>query len=165
MALPVRELPVGDWIYEMKVDGYRALAFKADQEVRLFSRNRNSFNNDYPLLVSSLKALKPNRFIIDGEVAALDEHGRHSFQLLQSYGSHKHTPLVYYAFDLLSLEGSDLRSRPLVERRELLAKLLNKAPANIKFSEELQGSRGGTDSGRAQVQARRPHCKKTRLAL
>jgi len=58
-----------------------------------------------------------------------------------SYGSHKHTPLVYYAFDLLSLEGSDLRSRPLIERRELLAKLLKKAPENIKFSEELRGTK------------------------
>jgi bifunctional non-homologous end joining protein LigD len=141
MALPVRELPIGDWIYEMKVDGYRALAFKADQEVRLVSRNRNSFNNDYPLIIDALKSLKTKNFTIDGEIAALDEHGRPSFQLLQSYGSHKHTPLVYYAFDLLSLDGSDLRSRPLIERRELLAKLLKKAPENIKFSEELQGTR------------------------
>ena len=141
MALPVRELPVGDWIYEMKIDGYRALAFKADQEVRLISRNRNSFNSDYPLLIDSLKLLKPKSFTIDGEIAALDEHGRPSFQLLQSYGSHKRTPLVYYAFDLLRLEGSDLRSRPLLERRELLAKLLKKAPENIKFSEQLQGSK------------------------
>ena len=141
MALPVRELPVGDWIYEMKIDGYRALAFKVDQEVRLVSRNRNSFNDNYPLLIDSLKSLKPKGFVIDGEVAALDQHGRPSFQLLQSYGSRKRTPLVYYAFDLLSLEGSDLRSRPLIERRERLAKLLEKAPENIKFSEELQGSK------------------------
>jgi bifunctional non-homologous end joining protein LigD len=141
MALPVRDLPVGDWIYEMKIDGYRALAFKADQEVRLVSRNRNSFNDDYPLLIDSLKSLKPKSFTIDGEIAALDEHGKPSFQLLQSYGSHKRIPLVYYAFDLLRLEGSDLRSRPLLERRELLAKLLKKAPENIKFSEQLQGSK------------------------
>jgi bifunctional non-homologous end joining protein LigD len=125
----------------MKIDGYRALAFKADQEVRLVSRNRNSFNDDYPLLIDSLKSLKPKSFIVDGEVAALDEDGRPSFQLLQSYGAHKRTPLVYYTFNLLSLEGSDLRSRPLIERRELLAKLLKKAPENIKFSEQLRGSR------------------------
>ena len=79
----------------MKIDGYRALAFKADQEVRLVSRNRNSFNDDYPLLIDSLKSLKPKSFIVDGEVAALDEDGRPSFQLLQSYGAHKRTPLVY----------------------------------------------------------------------
>ena len=56
MALRVPELPLGDWIYEMKIDGYRALAFKADQQVRLVSRNRNSFKNDCRLLIDSLKA-------------------------------------------------------------------------------------------------------------
>jgi bifunctional non-homologous end joining protein LigD len=79
--------------------------------------------------------------IIDGEIAALDSEGKTSFQLLQSYGSGKRIPLVYYAFDLLNLEGTDLRARPLAERRKLLADLLKKAPDNIRFSEELQGSR------------------------
>src|SRR6516225_1152718 len=141
MALRARELQVGNWLYEMKFDGYRALAFKAGSEVRLLSRNRTLFNDNYPQLVDSLKALKAKKFIIDGEIAALDQHGRSSFQLLQSYGVRKGIPLVYYAFDLLSLDGTDLRSQPLVERRELLAKLLKKAPENIKSSEELQGRR------------------------
>ena len=61
-ALSVRELPVGKWIYEMKINGYRALAFKVDQEVRLVSRNRNSFNDDYPALIGSLKSPKPSFF-------------------------------------------------------------------------------------------------------
>jgi bifunctional non-homologous end joining protein LigD len=140
-ALRVRELPTGNWLYEMKFDGYRALAFKAGAEVRLLSRNRTLFNDNYPVLVDALKSLKAKNFIIDGEIAALDQHGRSSFQLLQSYGIRKQIPLVYYAFDLLSLDGTDLRSRPLIERRQLLAKLLKKAPDNIRFSEELQGSR------------------------
>jgi bifunctional non-homologous end joining protein LigD len=55
LALPVRDLPIGNWLCEIKFDGYRALAFKADKEVRLISRNRNSFNDDYPVLVDSLK--------------------------------------------------------------------------------------------------------------
>jgi len=79
--------------------------------------------------------------IIDGEIAALDPTGRTSFQLLQSYGIRKDIPLVYYAFDLLNLEGTDLRSPQLTERRQLLAKLLNKAPDNIRFSEELLGTK------------------------
>jgi bifunctional non-homologous end joining protein LigD len=142
MALPVRDLPTGDWIYEIKFDGYRALAIKTDKEVSLISRNRNSFNDDYPVLVDSLsKSLKTKSFTIDGEITALDENGRSSFQLLQGYGKAKHTPLVYYAFDLLSLDSADLRSRPLTERRKLLAKLLKKAPENIKFSEELTGNK------------------------
>jgi bifunctional non-homologous end joining protein LigD len=139
LALSVPDLPAGDWIYEVKFDGYRALAFKTGSEVQLFSRNRKLFNNNYPVLVDALKSLK-SEFIIDGEITALDQNGGSSFQLLQSYGFRSEIPLVYYAFDLLSLDGTDLRSRPLVERRKLLAKLLKKAPQNIKFSEELQGS-------------------------
>jgi bifunctional non-homologous end joining protein LigD len=140
-ALPVRELPVGDWVYELKFDGYRALAFKAGKEVRLVSRNQVNFGNDYPQLIDALKLLTAKNVIIDGEIAALDQNGKTSFQLLQSYGSGKQIPLVYYAFDLLNLEGTDLRSRPLVERRKLLAKVLKKAPDNIRFSEELLGTR------------------------
>jgi bifunctional non-homologous end joining protein LigD len=140
-AMKVNELPAGDWLYEMKFDGYRALAFKADKAVRLISRNRNSFNDDYSVLVDSLKSLKTKSCTIDGEITALDENGRSSFQLLQGYGKAKHTPFVYYAFDLLSLDGADLRSRPLTERRKLLAKLLKNAPENIKFSEELTGTK------------------------
>src|SRR6516164_490400 len=141
MALRVRELPVGNWVYEMKFDGYRALAFKVGSEVRLLSRNRTLFNDNYPKLVDSFKTLKAKNFIIDGEIAALDDQGRSSFQLLQSYALRKGIPLVYYAFDVMSLEGTDLRSRALVERREQLAKLLKKAPWNIKLSEELQETR------------------------
>ena len=117
LALSVPDLPAGEWIYEIKFDGYRTLAFKMDKEVRLLSRNRTLFNDNYPQLVDALKSLKARSFIIDGEIAALDEKGRSSFQLLQSYGVAKGIPLVYYVFDLLSLEGTDLRSRLLVEAR------------------------------------------------
>jgi bifunctional non-homologous end joining protein LigD len=141
LALPVRDLPVGNWLYEIKFDGYRALAIKVANEVRLISRNRKSFNDDYPVLIDSLKLLKTKSFTIDGEITALDENGRSSFQLLQGYGKAKHTPLVYYAFDLRSLDSADLCPRPLIERRKLLAKLLKNAPENIKFSEELTGTK------------------------
>ncbi|MBV8282454.1 MAG: hypothetical protein JO347_10395 [Candidatus Eremiobacteraeota bacterium] len=140
-ALRVQELPVGDWLYELKFDGYRALAFKAGKEVRLISRNRTNFDNDYPLLIDALKSLTAKQATIDGEIAALDDKGRSSFQLLQSYGKAKKTPLVYYAFELLFLDGADLRARPLVERRKLLARLLKKAPDHIRLSEELQAPR------------------------
>jgi hypothetical protein len=103
-ALRVPELPAGNWLYEMKFDGYRALAFKAGREVRLISRNKIDFGDDYPLLLDALKSLVAKSFVIDGEIAALDQNGRSSFQLLQSYGIRKNIPLVYYAFDLLSLE-------------------------------------------------------------
>jgi bifunctional non-homologous end joining protein LigD len=139
-ALRVHDLPDGNWIYEVKFDGYRALAFKADKEVRFVSRNRTVFNNDYPELVDALKLLTAKSAIVDGEITALDQNGKSSFQLLQSYGKTKQTPLVYYAFDLLFLDGTDLRSRPLGERRKLLAKLLRQALDNIRFSENLRGT-------------------------
>jgi bifunctional non-homologous end joining protein LigD len=141
MALRAADLPVGKWIYELKFDGYRALTFKIDKQVRLVSRNRTNFNKDYPELIDALKLLTARSVTIDGEITALDQNGKSSFQLLQSYGKAKQTPLVYHAFDLLFLEGTDLRSRPLIERRKLLAKVLKKGPDNIRFSEELRGTR------------------------
>jgi len=76
------------------------------QEARLVSRNRTNFGTDYPQLIDALKSLNAKQAIIDGEIAALDDEGKSSFQLLQSYGKAKQTSLVYYAFDLLFLEGS-----------------------------------------------------------
>jgi bifunctional non-homologous end joining protein LigD len=140
-ALRVRELPAGNWLYELKFDGYRALALKAGNEVRLLSRNRTNFNNDYPQLIEALGLLRAKNVVIDGEIAVLDQNGKSSFGLLQSYKTANESPLVYYAFDLLFLEGTDLRSRPLIERRKLLAKLLKNAPDGIRFSEELRGEK------------------------
>jgi bifunctional non-homologous end joining protein LigD len=139
-ALRVRDLRGGNWLHELKFDGYRALAFKAGKEVRLASRNQKTFNNAYPQLIDALKLLNAKEATIDGEITALDDEGKSSFQLLQSYGQAKQTPLVYYAFDLLFLDGTDLRSRPLGERRKLLAKLLRQALDNIRFSENLRGT-------------------------
>ena len=78
-ALRVRDLPVGDWLYELQFDGYRALAFKAGKEVRLISRNRTNLGDDYPRLIDTLKSLAAKQAIIDGEIAALDDQGRSSF--------------------------------------------------------------------------------------
>jgi bifunctional non-homologous end joining protein LigD len=138
-ALPVEKLPDGDWLYEIKFDGYRALAFKDGKDVRLVSRNNKEFN--YPQLVDALKSLLAKHVVLDGEIAALDEKGRSSFQLLQIFKSSGGVPLVYYAFDLLSLEGKDLRDQPLSARRKLLANLLKNPPENIRLSDELRGSK------------------------
>ena len=139
-ALPTEKLPEGDWLYEVKLDGYRALAFKDGKEVRLVSRNQKAFN--YPQLLDSLKLLPPEHIILDGEIVALDEKGRSSFQLLQVFkSSEQRVPLVYHAFDLLFLDGKDLRKEPLSTRRKLLGDVLKKAPANIRLSEGLQGSK------------------------
>ena len=116
-ALPLEKLPEGDWLYEIKHDGYRALVFDA------------------------LKLLPAEYFILDGEIAALDEKGRSSFQLLQDFKSSGDVPLVYYVFDLLFLDRKDLRKEPLSTRRKLLANLLKKPPENIRLSDELRGSK------------------------
>jgi len=85
-ALPVKELPVGNWIRDeiRRIPGTRFQSWG----IRLISRNRNSFNDDYPVLVDSLKSLKTKSFTIDGEITALDENGRSSFQLLQGISCH-----------------------------------------------------------------------------
>jgi bifunctional non-homologous end joining protein LigD len=79
--------------------------------------------------------------VLDGEIAALDEKGRSSFQLLQMFKSSGNAPLVYYVFDLLFLEGKDLREEPLTARRRLLANLLKKPPEHIRLSDELRGTK------------------------
>jgi bifunctional non-homologous end joining protein LigD len=110
-ALPVENLPEGDWLYEIKFDGYRALALKEGKDVRLVSRNQKAF--DYPRLLDALKLLPAGCFILDGEIAALDEKGRSSFQLLQIFKSSGNVPLVYFAFDLFFFAGKDLREERL----------------------------------------------------
>jgi bifunctional non-homologous end joining protein LigD len=138
-ALPVEKLPEGDWLYEIKHDGYRALVFKNGRDVRLVSRNEKAF--DYPQLVDALRKLPVERAILDGEIAALDEKGRSSFQLLHLFKSSGDVPLVYYVFDLLFLEGKDLCNQPLSARRKALANVLKDAPENIRLSDELRGSK------------------------
>lgn len=139
-ALAVEELPEGDWLYEVKLDGYRALAFKDGKATRLVSRNNKSLI--YPQLTDALKLLPAEHGVLDGEIVALDEKGRPSFQLLQNYkSSEAGVPLIYYVFDLLFLNGQDLRNEPLSARRKLLVGILKKAPADIRFSQELRGSK------------------------
>src|SRR5436309_9834244 len=93
------KLPEGaNWLYEIKLDGYRALAIKTGGKVQLRSRNDNDFNLRYPAIVQVLTLL-PDETVIDGEVVALDETGRPSFNTLQNYGSK--ASVFYYVFDVL----------------------------------------------------------------
>jgi len=93
-------------------------------------------------VLDSLKLLAVEYIVLDGEIVALDEKGRSSFQLLQDYkSSEQGVPLVYYVFDLLFVDGKDLRKEPLSARRKLFANIVKKAPPNIRLSEGLQGSK------------------------
>jgi len=110
-------LPEGaQWLYEL--DGYRAIAFKSGDNVRLRSRNDKVFTARYPLIAEALSAL-PDDTVIDGEVVAMDETGKPSFNLLQNHGSSK-ASLLYYVFDVLILRGRDVMHEPLSLRRERL---------------------------------------------
>jgi DNA ligase D-like protein (predicted ligase) len=137
-CLAVAKLPEGPgWEYEIKFDGYRALGIKSGGRVRLVSRNGNDFSARFPSVANALSKL-PDDSIVDGEIVALDETGRPSFNVLQNY-NHAATPLQFYVFDLLHLAGTNLRDRPLDERRERLrAKVMPRMPEEIRLSETLE---------------------------
>jgi ATP-dependent DNA ligase len=106
----VERLPDGpEWLYEIKLDGYRAVGIKSGGPTRLMSRNQKDFSAQYPTLVTALNKL-PDETVVDGEIVALDSNGRPSFQQLQNYGSSV-TPLTFYLFDLPHLAGQKLAKR------------------------------------------------------
>jgi bifunctional non-homologous end joining protein LigD len=128
------------WLYEIKFDGYRALALKAGPKAELWSASKKPLH--YPDVAAAVAGLPCETAVLDGEVVALDEQGRPSFQLLQNAGSAAEMPaLCYYIFDLLRLEGRDLRKLPVVERKALLGKLLAGQPPGglLRFSASLDG--------------------------
>jgi len=119
LLLSSETLPEGpSWTYELKLDGYRALAIKTNGTVHLRSRNDKDFNSKYPAIAQALTVL-PDETVIDGEVVALDEAGRPSFNGLQNYGSST-APIYFYVFDVLILEGRNVMEESLVTRRGLL---------------------------------------------
>lgn len=124
------------WIFEIKWDGYRALAEK-EKDVHLVSRNQKLFRQ-FPTINEELKKL-PGKWVLDGEIVILDKKGRSHFQLLQNYQRKKVGPPVYFVFDILSYQGKDLRHLPLVERRKILKALLKKARLKyVKFSDDIE---------------------------
>lgn len=133
----------GDWIYEIKFDGYRALAFKEGSNVRLLSRNEKDMGRKFPEIVEAISTIDAGDAIIDGEIVALDAKGVSSFQLLQALEiGEERPPLFYYAFDLLRLNGADLRAEPLDERKAQLERILGNAPGIVRFSGSLGGDAG-----------------------
>ncbi|HEY0976290.1 MAG TPA: DNA ligase D [Flavobacteriales bacterium] len=112
-----------DWIFEIKWDGYRAIAETGGKSLRFYSRNGLSFLEAYPAVAQDLKRIR-ERAVLDGEVVALDAGGRPDFQLLQHASLEPGIPLVYYVFDLLSVAGKDITHLPLIERKARLRKLL-----------------------------------------
>ena len=134
-AKPVPRPPAGAWSYEIKFDGYRAIALKGGDEVRLLSRNQKDLSKKFAPVTNALAELDCRDAILDGEVVALDDQGRPSFQLLQAFEKgEERPPLFYYVFDLLQLDGADLRALPLSERKPRLQKLLEDGPEILRYS-------------------------------
>jgi bifunctional non-homologous end joining protein LigD len=125
----------GDWLYEIKFDGYRALALRGGSETRILSRNQKDLGKKFTKIRDSIAALDVQDAVIDGEIVALDDRGRPSFQLLQGFDMGLvRPPIVFYAFDLLRLNGQDLRSSPIEERKAKLADLLKGPPSDVRYS-------------------------------
>jgi ATP-dependent DNA ligase len=140
LLLRTEMLPEGpDWLYEIKFDGYRALAIKTGGKVQLRTRNDNDFSGRYPGIAKALGGL-PDETVIDGEVAALDASGKPSFNTLQNHGS-SGGPLHFYLFDLMVLAGRDVMREPFTKRRELLEKhILPKLSEPIRYAVQLDAS-------------------------
>jgi bifunctional non-homologous end joining protein LigD len=124
-----------NWLFEIKWDGYRAIAEKKENEISLYSRNGISFQQTYPIVVDQLKCISADA-VLDGEIVVLNDKGQPSFQLLQHYSENLDRPIQYQIFDLLELNGQNTTGLSLIERKELLQKII---PENevIKYSDHI----------------------------
>jgi len=126
------------WAYELKLDGYRAIAFKTDGRVRLRSRNDNDFTPRYPSVARGLANL-PDETVIDGELVAFDDDGRPSFNALQNHSAS--TPVLFYIFDVMVLSGRDLRNEALETRRRVLEdKIVPKLAEPVRYASEINAT-------------------------
>ena len=139
LASAVRSPPAGSgWVHEIKADGYRMLCRIARGQVRMYSRNDLDWTDDFGAVAQALARLPVESAWLDGEVVAFDTAGRTSFQALQkALSAADSRDLVYLAFDLLYLNGFDLRGVALTERKRLLSELVSGAPAAIRYSEHF----------------------------
>lgn len=128
-----------DWLYEIKWDGYRAIAYLRNGKVELHSRNQLSFNEKFAVITNALKDWNI-KAVTDGEIVAIDGKGNPDFQALQNYFKHgKSAHLVYYMFDLLWYNGKDYRHLPLLERKQLLQQLIPQDNDLLRYSRHITG--------------------------
>ena len=136
-CLSVSKLPEGlGWIWEIKLDGYRALAVKSGNGVTLFSRRRKSLNRQFPYIVEALADL-PAGTVVDGEVVAIDDSGRPDFNLLQNFRASA-SRIQYHIFDLLCWKDRDLTRLPMVERRALLKSVVVIRDKRIRIADYFE---------------------------
>ncbi|MFC6338148.1 DNA ligase D [Pseudomonas sp. CCM 7891] len=142
LATLVDRAPAGDWVYEIKFDGYRILARIRDGEVRLFTRNGHDWTDRLPRQTKALQALKLKDSWLDGEVVSLNAEGLPDFQALQNaFDIGRSLDIVYYLFDAPFLEGRDLREEPVEKRRAALKEVLERRKSKLlRFSEAFAAS-------------------------
>jgi len=139
-CLPTKtdKLPSGSqWLHEIKHDGFRIIARKDGQRVKLYSRPGNDLTRRFPLIVETLARLRSRSCIIDGEAVACDDNGVASFDLVRHHRANER--IFLYAFDLIELHGDDLRRDPLEVRKATLASIVAKAGPGIRFNEHMEG--------------------------
>lgn len=124
------------WLFEMKWDGYRTIAEIDSGAVHLYSRNGQSFDEKFAEVSRSLKKF-PGNAVLDGEAVVVDKEGKPNFGWLQDYPKSKQGELIYYVFDILHYDGYNMRNLPLIERKELLKKILPDL-ANVKYSDHIE---------------------------
>jgi bifunctional non-homologous end joining protein LigD len=130
----------GHWLYELKFDGFRAVALKSGSNVQLLSRNEKDFTTRFGDIAQAIAQWPVKEAVLDGEIVALDAEGRSSFQLLQgSEAGVQPPPLAFYVFDLLRHDGADLTGEPLVTRRARLQSLMESAAEPIRYSATIDG--------------------------
>ena len=142
-ALLVAEPPTGDnWVHELKLDGFRMGVLVGGRgtgrEVMIISRNGTDYTAAFPEIVEAAMELRARAAVLDGEVVVLDERGRASFQRLQQLGTNRRG-LAFFAFDLLALDGEDLKPLPLDERKRRLESLIGERPGIIRYSPHFDG--------------------------
>lgn len=125
-----------EWLFELKWDGYRAIASKNKSDVELYSRNGLDFTKKYPRITEAVHSLKDD-VMLDGEIVVVDKEGHAHFEWMQNWSSNSPGTLYYYAFDLLWLNGHDTTKLPLIERKKLLRKVINNHSA-IRYSDHIQ---------------------------
>ena len=135
-CLPVAQLPNGaPWVYEIKLDGYRAIAMRDERGVFLFSRRGNSFNRQYPAICEALADL-PENTVVDGEVVALDDAGQPNFHFLQHFRAEAGR-IHFFVFDLLVHKNRSLLQLPFEQRRELMNTVLEFSSPRVRLAQHF----------------------------
>ncbi|WP_312702177.1 DNA ligase D [Sedimentibacter sp.] len=154
LAKLVRTVPeCDDWLYELKYDGYRIVVYAEGNSVRLMTRNGNDYSSRlYDISAAVADWTGGRAVVLDGEVVITDASGRTDFQALQNYMKNRNSlKLTYIVFDLLALDGVDLRQQPLIKRKEMLESIMKDAPPKLHYSRYVKGH--GKESLKAACEA------------